>query len=121
MKLSLFMPKMLISKIGRYRVIKTYILVLMLEKIKFTKKQIKKPIIASNMAVEYSIKPNSFGLKLQFFGNTKCIKFLSIYLKPDKFACIVVEIPPNKSFMYELAFVKANIIPIYKSLDIIVS
>lgn len=121
MKLSLFMPKMLISKIGRYRVIKTYILVLMLEKIKFTKKQIKKPIIASKMAVEYSIKPNSLGLKLQFLGNTKCIKFLSIYLKLDKFACIVVEIPPNKSFMYELAFVKANIIPIYKSLDIRVS
>lgn len=64
MKLSLLIPRILIKSIGKNKEIKTYIFMFRFVKIKFTKKYKIIPIIVSKIAVEYSIKPNSLGLKL---------------------------------------------------------
>ena len=64
MKLSLLIPRILIKSIGQNKEIKTYIFMFRFVKIKFTKKYKIIPIIVSKIAVEYSIKPNSLGLKL---------------------------------------------------------
>ena len=64
MKLSLLIPRILIKSIGKNKETKTYIFMFRFVKIKFTKKYKIIPIIVSKIAVEYSIKPNSLGLKL---------------------------------------------------------
>ena len=64
MKLSLLIPRILIKSIGKNKEIKTYIFMFRFVKIKFTKKYKIIPMIVSKIAVEYSIKPNSLGLKL---------------------------------------------------------
>ena len=63
MKLSLLIPRILIKSIGKNKEIKTYIFMFRFVKIKFTKKYKIIPIIVSKIAVEYSIKPNSLGLR----------------------------------------------------------
>ena len=64
MKLSLLIPRILINRIGKNRIIKTEILIVMsctnILRIKY-KNNAK---ITSKMAVEYSIIPNNLGLKL---------------------------------------------------------
>ncbi len=64
MKLSLLIPRILIKSIGKNKETKTYIFMFRFVKIKFTKKYKIIPMIVSKIAVEYSIKPNSLGLKL---------------------------------------------------------
>lgn len=64
MKLSLLIPRILIKSIGKNKETKTYIFMFRFVKIKFTKKYKIIPIIVSKIAVDYSIKPNSLGLKL---------------------------------------------------------
>ena len=64
MKLSLLIPRILIKSIGKNKETKTYIFMFRFVKIKFTKKYKIIPMIVTKIAVEYSIKPNSLGLKL---------------------------------------------------------
>ena len=64
MKLSLLIPRILINRIGKNKIIKTEILIVMsctnILRIKY-KNNAK---ITSKMAEEYSIIPNNLGLKL---------------------------------------------------------